>query len=218
MENLLAPNILGILIQTIGAIIVALITNRGLNKRRINEQSKNDKENIKKEPQHSLNKPIVQWFLTGVVAALAFSLVGFVFNNLQPTPTIGLTSPHSNEQINVKVRNEGGGLFQVKGTSERVVSDVKISVFVLIHPVEPFAEGWYIQPSVTMQPNGDWTGQAQIGDVENPPKDGDSLEIIAIVAERNQKRSGEHVTDPKDLKPMAQSTVMRVGVVVVPTP
>lgn len=197
MDNLL--EIAKILIQTIGAIVVAIITKKIVPKRSSNRA-------------HKARVDYVGWGIVGVTAALTFFGLGFLYNALTPKPTVDITSPRSGEAIEVKLIETGSGSFLVSGRSERVATDPNVRVYVLIHPSDPFAAGWWIQTPVVMDSDGHWYGQAWIGNLEFPPEVGHTLDILAVVAYPDKVQHRVKVDDYKDLNPIAQSDIVAVRI------
>jgi uncharacterized membrane protein YuzA (DUF378 family) len=126
-------------------------------------------------------------------------------------PTVTITAPVAGEDVEVQLLPKGGGAFAVRGTSEGIAQDADLRVFVLVHPENPFAAGWWIQSPPVMESNGDWSGQAMIGNPQALPKVGDTLNIVAVAAARDVPRQSK-ADDPKDLKPVAQSKTVRLRI------
>jgi hypothetical protein len=212
MEYLLAPDLLGKIIQTIGAIIVAIITKWGVTKVTNKGKSENQKKQLAKGGLQRKSQGYLGWIISGVVAAATFSVVGLVYDTFTPEPTVEITSSKDRESIEVRIANKGSGSFLVDGNSAGVSSKPALRVYVLVHPAEPFAEGWWIQPAVVMNSDGTWSGQAWIGDPSSSPNVGDLIDVLAVVAASDQVKGHTKVNDPKDLNPLARSNTVRINI------
>jgi hypothetical protein len=208
MQDLLASDLPGIIIQTIGAIIVAIIT-----KKVVDGKGKNDdKKQQLEEGQQRKAQNYSGWIITGVVAAVTFVIFGLAYDIFTPEPTIEITSPKNRESIEVRIAETGSGSFLVDGNSTRVIDNPRLRILILVHPADPFAEGWWIQPAVVMNSDGTWSGQAWIGDPNFPPNVGNLVDILVIVADPEQVQGQTKVSDPKDLNPVVQSSVVRFSI------
>jgi hypothetical protein len=75
--------------------------------------------------------------------------------------------------------------FEVAGTSTRVVSEPDVGIYVLLEPTRPSAGGLFIQlPPATVQSNGDWSATATLDDELIQVRNGVTLNIQAVIAER----------------------------------
>lgn len=203
MGDLLASDLLGNIISSIATIIAAIITKKVTNKA---------KGKVMKRNQVSgKTKNYIEWVIVGVVAACTFIIISLAYNILTPGPTVEIASPENGEGIEVRIAETGSGSFSVNGSSTRVADKTDLRVYVLVHPSDPFAEGWWIQAAVVMNSDGNWSGQAWIGDPASPPHAGDIVDVITVVAAANQTH-GSKVSDPKDLNPAAQSSVVRFNI------
>jgi hypothetical protein len=90
----------------------------------------------------------------------------------------------------VRCQNGGDGICRVliRGTSSKLTSSQTLLLW--LKPVSPPADvpGWYLQrPPVTgigkVQPDGVWTGMAQIGNAQWPAHEGDIVDIAITVVE-----------------------------------
>ena len=205
MTDLLSSDVLGILIQTVGAIIVAVISKWGISKVRT-EKAPPGPNNQKKYRDY------FGWVVAGVAATITFILIGFAYSVFTPEPMVEISSPRVGERIEIEIADTGSGSFVVRGGSERVANNSDLRVILLVHPSNPFGAGWWIQAPVVMNGNGSWSGQAWIGDSETPPQIDDTLDILAIVVDPTQAQNPIRVDDPKDLDPKAQSNVVSVTI------
>lgn len=201
MEKFIAPDILGIIIQTIGAIVVALITYR----------SKPGNDPNRRAAPHPPNK-IIYALVGGIAASITFAVIGFLFNTFTPKPTVEITSPSANQQIEVRLANTGSGSFIVNGISSKIFSDPDLRVYVLIHPFDPPAAGWWIQEPAAVEQNGQWSTIAWIGSKDFPPHVGDEIDILVVAARPELVRGLVKISDPKDVNPAAQSDIFRVSI------
>ncbi|MDY6824483.1 MAG: hypothetical protein SWH68_11910 [Thermodesulfobacteriota bacterium] len=211
MQSLVASSVAGIVVQIIGAVL-ALLISEGI---RHTIRKRQARAGAAEEPAAEAAGPAryyIGWSVTGIVAVLTFILVGLVYNAVMPGPAVAVNSPDNGAAIAVWLAEEGSGGFTVKGDSKRVTMDPNLRVCVLVHPVDPFAEGWWIQPAVVMNSDGAWSGQAWIGDPENPPHVGDVVDIMAVAALPDRLRGHAKVADPMDLGPAAQSELVEVRI------
>lgn len=197
MENLISPSNVGIAIQTIGAIIIAVITYRAAP--------------VKVDTTSRLPDAL----LGGMSAAVTFAIIGLLFNIFTPKPGITISSPPTGQQIEVRLIDTGSGSFTVGGVSSRVFSDPDLRVYVLVHPADPPAAGWWIQQPATVEQSGQWSALAWIGSKDFPPHVGDKIEIVVVVTTPGQVAGFEKVSDPKDLEPAAQSDIVRISIGVI---
>jgi hypothetical protein len=126
---------------------------------------------------------------------------------LRPAPpTVEITQPTTGQVIRYDTpASTGAGMFTVSGISTNIASRSDLRVFVLVHPVKPFAEGWWIQKNATTDSNGQWRSEAWAGSTEYPPHEGDSFDLIAVVARPEDANKHPHVDDPLDINPQAKS-------------
>jgi len=211
MEYLLAPDLLGKVIQTVGAIIVAIITKYGVNKV-ASKNKKDEKQALAVKRQQRKFQINFGWIITGVVAALTFGVLGLAYDALSPEPTVNIISPKNGDSIVVKIADTGSGSFFVEGNSTGVIDKMDLRVYVFVHPADPFAEGWWKQPAVVMESDGSWSTQSWIGDKGFPPHVGDLIDIVALVAASEHIQDITKGIDPKDIKPKAQSNIVRFNI------
>lgn len=138
----------------------------------------------------------------------------FVARQLVPPPTeVAITTPGEGQAIEVRLLPEtGSGSFTVSGTSDEVFDDDSLRLYVLVHPADPFAAGWWIQQPVAVDRSGRWTTQAWIGNADFPPHVGDKVDIVAIAADPAEIGGRTQLSDPKDARPAAQSDIVSVSI------
>lgn len=131
--------------------------------------------------------------------------------SVEKGPAVAITSFVSGQSVEVQLIKGGGGAFTVSGTSAGVEEDASLRIFLLIHPENPYAEGWWIQSPSIMESDGNWSARALVGNAEFLPKLGDTVTILAIAAPRDAPAQTK-TDDPKDLKPVAQSKIVRLKI------
>ncbi|MAT97336.1 MAG: hypothetical protein CL608_09360 [Anaerolineaceae bacterium] len=198
MENFLAPTVLGNVISGIFAIIVAIIAKR-----------KVDNPGIANKPEKEY-RIYWGWIAAGIAGVATFVVASLLVNLLTPGPEINFSNPGEGMSIEVTIIETGSGSFQVTGTSKRIADNSDWNVFVLLHPADPFAEGWWIQPAVTMNTDGQWSGIAWIGDTDNKPEPGDTISLVAIVSELNRAQVPTKINDFSQISPITRSAIVNV--------
>ena len=207
MENLIAPNTLGLIIQAISAVAVALITYvvGPIIKGKITKPSK--RKVTPRQPSK------LMYIVAGVgTFVITFAVIGLLLNAFVPKPSVTITSPSTSQQIEVRLADTGSGSFTVSGISSEVFSAPNIRVYVLVHPADPPAAGWWIQQPATVEKNGQWSTLAWIGDRNSPPHAGDKIDILVIATKPEHVAGFDKISDPKDVKPVAQSDIIRVSI------
>jgi len=147
--------------------------------------------------------------------SLALVSIGiFVARELvPPPPQVAITNPVVAQQIEVRILPEAGsGSFTVSGTSSGVFANANLRLYVLVHPADPFAAGWWIQQPATVDRNGQWTTQAWIGNKDFPPQPNHKIDILAVVTDPARVAGRMQISDPKDINPVAQSDIVRVSI------
>jgi hypothetical protein len=207
MEILFAPNTVVLIIQAISAIVVAVITYVAgpIVARKVTKP----KETPPKPHQPSKLKYA---FVGGIAAAITFVVIGILINIFSPKPSVAITNPAAGQQIEVRLAETGSGSFTVSGTSSAVFSDSNLRVYVLVHPADPPAAGWWIQQPATVERNGQWSTLSWIGNKDFPPHVGDKIDILVVVTKPEQVTGLEKVSDPKDIKPVAQSDIVKISI------
>lgn len=152
-------------------------------------------------------------FIVGILLALISITIFTARGLLPPPPQIAITSPMAGQQIEVRILSEtGSGSFVVSGTSSGVFTNPNLRLYVLVHPADPFATGWWIQQPATVDRNGQWTTVAWYGAKEFPPKTGNKIDILAVAADPSRVGNRLQTGDPKDINPVAQSDIVRVSI------
>jgi len=196
MNNLLEPDLLDQIIASVSAILVAIITKTSI-------------QPAKRSLSSKALQPMLSWTIIGVAAALTFILVSTLLTWLGPKPNVAIANPLDNQLLEVKIIETGSGSFTVSGTLSNVVSDPTLRLYVLVHPVEPSAEGWWVQAPAIIDPSTDrWTSQAWIGNKEFPPHSGDRLALQVVVARPERVQGRVHIDSPQDITPVAQSGIV----------
>jgi len=115
MENLLAPETAGVIIQSIAAIVVAVITYvlGPIVGKLISGKS----------PTR-----FVDAVVAGISGALTFIVIGIVVTVLTPEPTVTIITPSTGQPIEVQLAETGAASFIVTGTSSRVSSRVSLAI------------------------------------------------------------------------------------------
>jgi len=127
---------------------------------------------------------------------------------LDSSLSIAITSP--TDSIEVTASGESVW-FRVSGTSSNVVSDNSLRICVLVHS----GTEWHIQRPAFVEPDGRWTlEQAWIGDASAPIRLNSRIRIMAVIS-RGKHEQDEKVQDPRELNPLAMSSVVAATVRVV---
>jgi len=211
VEILFAPNTVGLIIQAISAIVIAVITYVAgpVVTGKIAKLKEGEERASTKLHQPSKLKYAIAG---GSAAAITFGVIGLLINILAPKPNIAITNPATGQQIEVRLAETGSGSFTVSGTSSGVFSDPNLRAYVLVHPVDPPAAGWWIQQPATVEPNGQWSTLVWIGNKDFSPHVSDKIDILIVATKPEQVTGLEKVSDPKDIKPIAQSNIVKVSV------
>jgi len=157
--------------------------------------------------------------LTGLmisIVGLAIDLQGFCGRQLF---ALEIKSPAPGAQIAVEDYVNGSALLHVQGTSRRVFEDDTLYVYVLIHPVHPYAEGWWIAAPVRpATDDGWWKADVWIGSQASPVQAGDRFELVAAVAPPGRDGLYQPIADPQALDPRACSRSVEFSIASVSTP
>ena len=207
METLLAPGVIGPIVQGVAGILVAVITYviSPIAVERFRQRSE-------KLPHPKQPNSLVYALIAGGSGAVTFVVIGLLIAVLSPKPSVAITSPVTGQQVEVRLLTEtGSGAFMVSGTSSEVFADPDLQVYVLVHPSDPFAGGWWIQQSATVDRNGQWTTQAWIGSKDFPPQIGHQVDILAVVADPRRIADRVWIANPKNIRPVAQSDIVRIS-------
>lgn len=183
------------IIKTAGAVLVAILT----------------KKAVPPQPPPPPPTPIgdtlrklAPWIVAGVSGALTYFVIGAILTFFF-RPSIAITSPARGQDVEVTRIDTGSAYYEVVGTSEHVAGDPELRIYVLVHPSEPSASGWWVQSPSATAPHGRWEGVAWIGSPEFQAQTGAVVQIVAVAARLEDVRSLQHVDDPKDLQPRATS-------------
>lgn|GEM_PF-3492216 len=131
---------------------------------------------------------------------------------IPPLPQIAVSIPNDGDAIQVFQRNGGAGSFIVEGISSGIFENQNARIYVLVHPAQPFGEGWWIQQHGTVDQSGKWKTEAWIGNDEYPPHRGDRIDVLAVVSKPAVVGGLKRVDDPKDIKPFVQSPIISVTI------
>lgn len=208
METLIAPNTIGLIIQAITAIVVAIITYVAGPV----VTSKIAKPAKTREAKPRQPSKLLYAVAGGGTAAITFAVIGLLFNVFAPKPSVAITNPAARQQIEIRLADTGSGSFTVSGISSEAFSDPNLRVYVLVHPADPPGAGWWIQQPAIVERNGQWSTLAWIGNKDFPPHVGDKIDILVVATKPEQVIGFEKVSDPKDIKPVAQSDIIKVSI------
>lgn len=207
MDELLAPDTAKVIVPGISAVVVAIIT-YVVGPVVVQRLRRPPPPGQPREPGRLLYAA-----LAGITAAVTFFGLWLAYDALAPRPSVAITSPAAGQQIEVTILPDtGAGLFIVTGTSTEVFAEPDLRVYVLVHPADPFASGWWIQHPATVDRNGRWSTQAWIGSTDFPPHQGDRIDLLVIAAGPDAVAGRTQVSDPKDLGPAAQSDIVQVSI------
>ena len=74
-----------------------------------------------------------------------------------------------------------GGKFFVRGTAAGIQSQqIEGHVYILLRPIKPDGGGWFVQQKATVVGDSIWSANAQYGEEEKPPEEGDSFQMMVI--------------------------------------
>ena len=150
-----------------------------------------------------------------IIRAATFALLSLSLNCLSPKPSVGINTPTDGQSVEAQKDSSNQLSFSVQGSSSRVSDNPELRVFVLALPND--SNYWSIQePPAATNPNGSWSGRVKIGTYYDPRKVNYEMKIVAVAADpanmEPMAKALHSVSDPKDLKPVAQSKV--IGVVI----
>lgn len=132
-----------------------------------------------------------------------------------------IKSPHPGAQIAVEDCINGSAHLRVQGTSRHIFEDESLYIYILVHPVKPFAEGWWIAAPVRpAAADGWWKADVWVGSQQSPVQVGNSFELVAVVAPPGRHNLHQPVPDPGALEPLARSRSVELSIasVITPTP
>jgi hypothetical protein len=149
------------------------------------------------------------FFAVSVALALVAVIILVPRFFLRDKPSVTIVNPASGDSIEVRRIPTGSGMFEVSGSSSAVFENPDLRIYVLVHPSAPSASGWWIQKPAGVDATGSWYAECWIGDPKFPPQAGNRVDIVSIAAKPSSVEGKEHVNDPKDLMPAAQSGIVR---------
>lgn len=201
--------IIGPLIAAMGPIVAAYIASRASNRG---------------APVEGQTPP--RWLFWGgtlggalVLAAIVWWLIASISG---PEPTVTIDQPTPGEiDVDGPQADKGSVSFKVKGGSTGIApaptsSEDRLEIYILVHP-DP-AQSWWVQPPATISPqDGDWTTVAWYGSHEYPPREGDSLSIMAIATTPENLQAalegdGRQLKDPRAVSSSAQSDIVSLTI------
>jgi len=158
-------------------------------------------------------KPL--WILILVILFFIFLTIFAIWIS---SPRVAIGEADDGHPVDVILHDDtGSSEFRVRGTTSHLKSNSGRRIYLLVHPDDPPAPGWWIQPAVSVDSDGNWNGVAWIGTRGWKAKPGDRLWIQAVVAERRVslplgKDGVPWVDDPEDLQPATTSKVVHATV------
>jgi hypothetical protein len=167
--------------------------------------------------QPSPMRALVLALLAGAILGAALTLLAAHLLLPPPTPSVAIIAPRSGSGVAVKLDPSGSARFDVAGTSSNVFGKAHRHIYLLVHPKEPLAAGWWIQPAVVLERSGKWTAIGWIGSNAFRPGAGHTFQIVAVAAaERSplpKNKTGEPwIEDYTGLDPLAASEIVDVRV------
>lgn len=158
----------------------------------------------------------MKYVLSGLFALIALVILVVYLRS----PRVAITEPRDGGTVNVMLLDSGSAQFTVRGSAARLASNSRRRIYLLVHPDQPPAPGWWIQPDVAIDSAGHWNGTAWFGTRGWEAKPGQTLWLQAVIAARqNPLPAGSDgvpwVSDPEGLEPATASTVVRVSVAAV---
>ena len=136
-------SILGILLQSVTLIgsIVALI------------KTFRSKENA--APTEAKRPPHRLWMLVFAILFLIFLTLFVIYLS---SPGVKITEPADGKMVAVILHADtGSSEFRVRGTASHIKSNSSRRIYLLVHPDDPPAPGWWIQPAVSLDSDGNWS-------------------------------------------------------------
>lgn len=203
LKYLLVPDVLGKLIQALGAVMVAIVTKVAVPKIKIDS------------PLWWRNREWLSWAIAGATAAIAFAVMGLGINYFViGKPTVSIREPQPNAEVEFRNISGGGMAFTVSGTSSKVVSNNDLRIIVLVHPANPYAKGWWLQPAAIFggEEPDDWEAEVQLGTAGFLPDPGNQFDIWAIVVREEVIPDDGYVVAPEDLSPLARSEKLSITI------
>jgi len=133
---------------------------------------------------------------------------------------LSITSPNSGAALTLQDNGRGAAQLQVFGTFRRMPEDPQLHVYLLVHPVVPYAGGWWFAQPVRPGPDGWWNAIIWIGSEQSPLQPGQQFELVAVAAPPGREQMPQPVADPDSLAPIARSHTVQFSIAQVqhPTP
>src|SRR3954462_2336792 len=101
------------------------------------------------------------WMLIFVILFLIFLTIFAIWIF---SPVVAITEPADGQTIDVILHGDtGSSEFRVRGTASHLKSNSRRRIYLLVHPDDPPAPGWWIQPAVSVDSGGHWSGVAWFG-------------------------------------------------------
>jgi hypothetical protein len=127
----------------------------------------------------------------GSVVRFVAAVLGIIAVRNDPALAQGqqaMIVPRSGARVVCARGSDGVYRFSVNGSVAGVLPDGE-KILLWVKPVHPSAGGWYLQRPPgngisAVEASGAWRGTAQIGNVEWPPHDGDTMDIIVTAIDR----------------------------------
>jgi hypothetical protein len=157
----------------------------------------------------------VKWGINCITPAFLFILTVLTISCASSTPSISISDPTSGQSIPFSSDVLEKPSLSIAGKSNGVHQNQNLRIYVLAHPSN-FPKWFILQPQVPANSDGTWSGRVQFNTYEYKPKSGDSIEVVAVIADPSNfddmLKLAASVSDPKDLKPSAQSNVIKLDV------
>ena len=129
----------------------------------------------------------------GTVVSFAVAMAGSgpaASSSPSQLPSLSLFEPRAGAIFKCTRRPDGVGSIAVKGTVRGVQGGAR-DLLLWLRPVTPASDvsGWYLQRPPTsgvgtVNPDGTWSGTAQLGNSQYPPQEGAVVDIAVSVVDR----------------------------------
>ncbi len=164
-----------------------------------------DKLFRKKPPEGQKNKSYKLPFMIGLLGFIISTPV--VFGVIHRPLVIQFAEPQDGQSVQVELlESTGAGMFITSGNSTNAANREDLRIYVLVHPSQPYAGGWWIQKSAACENDGHWRSEVWTGSKEFPPHPGDSFDLIAVIARPKDVAGKLRIDDPLDIRPLAKSS------------
>lgn len=150
----------------------------------------------------------------GIIALLALIILALsliTYFNRFAGIRIAITSPKDGEVVMIKCDPSFERCsFPISGTSESLKLRTELKSHVLIHIVSPWSKEWLLQEEpVKIKRNGTWITRVWLNRERYVPRDGDIIEIVAIVIAKGVHiEPNKGILNLEDLKFITQSDVI----------